>query len=325
MFTSGYRLMSLVGAFTSAVLPILVIAAVGSLLGYAMDVDVEPVNTVGLYVFLPVLAFHSVATSTLGGRAALRLGVGVVGFTLLMLGLAWAAGRLLGEEEPLSSALLLSAAFPNVGFVGIPLSEFAFGEVGRTVAVLFTVYESFLIYTIGAYVASRGSGRAVRGAVTEVFKLPLVYGVVAAVAAQLLDVVPPADGTVMTTVEMVGDAAIPLMLLVLGLQLAETRPTAVRRTVPPSVLKLVVAPVVGAGVALALAFPDPTVARVFVLECATPTAIIPLALVIEYTDVGGVDELTAPEYITTVVLVTTLASSVVLTVLVAALQAGWFP
>lgn len=317
--------MSLVGSFTSAVLPILVIAAVGYLLGYATDVDVGPVNTVGLYVFLPVLAFHSVATTTLGGRAALRLGAGVVGFTVVMLGLAWVVGRVLGETEPLASALLLAAAFPNVGFVGIPLSEFAFGEVGRTVAVLFTVFESVLIYTVGAFVASRGSGEAVRGAVTEVFRLPLVYGVVVAVVAQFLGVVPPVDGTAMSTVEMVGDAAIPLMLLVLGLQLAETRPTAVTRTVPPSVLKLFVAPVVGAGVALALAFPDPTVAKVFVLECATPTAIIPLALVIEYTDVSRVGELTAPEYITTVVLVTTVASSVVLTVLVAALQAGWFP
>ncbi|MEW5597152.1 AEC family transporter, partial [Peribacillus frigoritolerans] len=89
-----------------------------------------------LYVLIPALAFHSIATTTLGGGEVLKLGLGVVGYSLLMIVIAWGVGRLAGESGPLLGALMLAAAFPNSGFVGIPLSGFAFGEVGRTTAVI---------------------------------------------------------------------------------------------------------------------------------------------------------------------------------------------
>lgn len=314
--------MSLTAAFTTAILPILSIAVVGYLLGRTTSLDVGPINTVGLYVLLPALAFHSAATTSLGGGEALKLGVGVVGYVLLMIALAWAVGRLTGTSGPLLGALMLAAAFPNSGFVGIPLSEFAFGETGRTTAVLYLTIQSLMVYTLGVYIASRGADRGVREAVTEVFRLPLLYAVLAAVAMRSLGVVPAADAAAMETVRLVGDAAIPVMLLVLGIQLSKTDVTAVSRSVSPSALKLIGAPIVGLGVALALGFSDPVVARVFVLECATPTAVTPLALVIEYADDVSVDGLTAPEYLSTAVFMTTVFGVVVLTVLVALLQAG---
>lgn len=152
------------------------------------------------------------------------------------------------------------------------------------------------------------------------FRLPLLYAVVAAVLVRALGWVPTADGTAMETIGLVGDA-FPVMLLILGLQLADTDATAVTRSVTPSLLKLGAAPLVGVG--LALGFEDPTVARVFVLECATPAAVIPLALTIEYADGVTVDGFTAPEYLSTVVFTTTVASVAVLTLVLAALEAGF--
>ncbi|MFB6172980.1 MAG: AEC family transporter [Haloarculaceae archaeon] len=314
--------MSLTAAFTNAVLPILGVAVVGYLLALATDVDVGPINTLGLYVLVPALAFHSVATTDFGGGAVATLAVGVVSYALLMIAVAWGVGKLTGRSGPLLGALMLAAAFPNSGFVGIPLAEFAFGAVGRTTAVLYLTVQNLVVYTVGVYIASRGSDRAASDAVTEVFRLPLLYAVLAGGAARALGVAPPADAAVMQTVGLVGDAAVPVMLLVLGIQLAETDVAAVSRSVAPAVLKLAVAPVVGVGLALALGFGDPTVARVFVLECATPAAVVPLALTIEYAGDVTVDGVSAPEYLGTTIFTTTVASVVVLTVLVAALQAG---
>ena len=78
---------------------------------------------------------------------------------------------------------------------------------------------------------------------------------------------------------------------------------------------------VGVAVALALAFEDPVVAKVFVLESATPAAVLPLALTIEYTD-GTTEGITAPEYLSTAIFTTTVASVVALTVLVTVLQSS---
>jgi len=312
----------LTAAFTGAVGPILGVAVVGYLLGRTTGLDVGPLNTAGLYVLVPALAFHSILTTGLGGGEVLKLAVGVVAYAAVMIAIAWVVGRVVGTSGALLGALMLAAAFPNSGFVGIPLSEFAFGDVGRTTAVLYLTIQNLLVYTVGVYIASNGAGRGVREAVVEIFRLPLIYAVLAAVALRVLGAVPATDAAVVETIGAVGEAAIPVMLLILGIQLAKTDVTAVTRSAAPSVLKLVAAPVVAVGIALALSFGDATVAKVFVLESATPTAVIPLALTIEYADDLAVDGITAPEYLSTAIFVTTVASVAMLTLLVAGLQAG---
>lgn len=314
--------MSLTAAFTNAILPILGVSVVGYVLAQTTEIDVGPVNTLGLYVLVPALAFHSIATTELGGGAVAKIGVGVVGYSLLMIAIAWGVGKATGESGPLLGALMLAAAFPNSGFVGVPLSEFAFGATGRTVAVLYLTVQNLVVYTLGVFIASRGSDRGVLDAVTEIFRLPLLYAILLGVAMRGLGAVPPVGSPVLETVGLVGNASIPVMLLILGIQLAETDVAAVSRSVAPTILKLGVAPLVGVGLALALGFSDPTVAKVFVLECATPAAVIPLALTIEYADDVTVDGITAPEYLSTTIFTTTVASVGVLTVLVAVLQAG---
>ena len=315
---------SLASTLTSAVLPILSITAAGYLLARSGALDVEPLNTVTLQLLLPALIFHSLATSTLGGTATGQIALGVVLFVAAMGVLAWGAGRLTSTREPLLSALVLASAFPNSGNFGIPLSAFAFGPAGRTTAVLFVTVQNVLVYTAGAFVASRGQGLAGREAAVEVLKLPLIYAAAAALAARWLGIVPPANGAAMSTIELVGDASIPLMLLILGIQLAGMDTAGVARAATPTILKLGVAPAVGLAVVLLLGFDDATVARTFVLECATPAAILPLILTLEYAEGESVDGLTAPEYVSTAVLVTTLASVPVLTVLIVLLRSGTF-
>ncbi|MEF8781632.1 MAG: AEC family transporter [Haloarculaceae archaeon] len=314
--------MGLTGAFTNAVGPILGVAVVGYLLQRALHLDVTPINRVGLFVLVPALAFHSIVTTTLAGGAIFKLAVGVVVYAVAMIALAWVVGKLTGTKGALMGALMLAAAFPNSGFVGIPLSEFAFGEVGRTTAVLYLTVQSLVVYTLGVYIASNGADRGGREAVTEIFRLPLIYAILAGIAVRVLGVAPPSDSAMLETVGLVGNAAIPVMLLILGIQLADTDVTAVTRSVAPAALKLAAAPFVALGIALALGFGDPTVAKVFVLESAAPAAVTPLALTIEYAEDVAPGEISAPEYLSTTIFVTTVASVGVLTVLVAVLQAG---
>ncbi|PSP54976.1 permease [Halobacteriales archaeon QS_1_67_19] len=316
--------MSLLSALGTAILPVLSVAAVGFLLGQVRDVEVDALGTVTIYVLTPALVFHSLATSEMSGELAAKLIAAVAVFTLAMVGLAEAAGRLLGESEPALGALVLTSAFPNAGNYGIPLSAFAFGAVGRSTAVLFIAGQSVLMYTVGVYLASRSGETSARGAVTEVFTLPLIYAVAAAWVARWLGVVPPTDSAAMETLRLVGDSAIPVMLLMLGIQLANTRHgAALSRVGVSNGLKLVVAPAVGAAIALplGLAAGDPAVARVFVLECGMPAAVTPLLLSIEY-DSGASDGLSGPEYVSTAIFASTLLSVATLTGLIAILKSG---
>ena len=67
-------------AFVSAVLPVLSIAAVGSLLRTARPADLGPLNTATPYVFLPALAAYSLLSSRLAGDL-LRFVVTILAFS----------------------------------------------------------------------------------------------------------------------------------------------------------------------------------------------------------------------------------------------------
>ena len=316
-------MVDVVGIFFGAVGPIVAIAAVGYLLSRTQGVDPRPLNSAVVYVLAPALAFHSLAVTSLAAGTLLRLTAGIVLFTVAMWAVTEGVGRAIGGSEPMLSALVLVAIFSNAGNLGIPVSDFAFGAVGRQTAVVFLSVQSVLVYTVGVYVASRSGGSAGLSGVKRVFRLPLVYAVAAALAARALDVVPPVDNAGMEAVQLVGDASIPVMLLVLGIQLQRTDTgTAVSRSWSAVALKLGVAPLVGFAVALVVGFANPTVARVFVLEAAMPAAVTPVILVTEFAADVRSAGVSVPEYVSTCVLVTTLLSVPFLTLLIAVLQSG---
>lgn len=311
--------MSLVGALTSAVLPVLAIAGAGAILGRVRGVDIDPLATVTLYILAPALVFHSLATTTVRADAVLRVTVGVIAFVMIMTGLSWLVARASGDPG-LTGLLSLTTAFPNSGNYGIPLATFAFGAIGASVAVLYLAVQSVLVYTIGVVFASAGSGADLRTATTEVFRLPLLYAALAAGLVRLLAIVP--SGSLMETIHLTGDAAIPVMLVLLGAQVVSSDRSATLQTVAPAALmKLLVAPLVGAGLAIGLGFGDPVVARVFILECAMPAAVTPLILVVEY---GGDRDrvISGADFVGTTILVTTIASVITLTGIIAILQSG---
>lgn len=311
--------MSLAEALTTAILPVLSIAAAGAILGTVRDVSVDALATISLYVLTPALVFYSLSTTPLSGSAVVGVAAGVTVFTVAMVGLALGITRLIGADPGLRSAIALTSAFPNSGNYGIPLAAFAFGAIGASTAVLFLAAQSILVYTLGVVLASRGEGADLRGAALEVFKLPLLYAAAAAGVARWFKVVP--SGSVMETIQLTGEAAIPVMLLLLGVQLVQTRHTrAVTGVAPAVVLKLLIAPLVGAAVALGMGFADGAVARVFILECSMPAAITPLMLTVEFGDPDS--GVSAAAYVSTAILVTTVGSVLTLTVLVTLLQSG---
>ncbi len=315
--------MTIASVFWSAVLPVIAIAAVGFVLDRVRGVPPGPLNTVTIYILAPALVFHSLAVTQMSGGAILRVAVGVVVFSVVMVLAGEAAGRLTGSSDPMTSALILVATFSNSGNLGIPVSDFAFGEVGRQTAALYMSVQAVALYTIGVYFASRSGGVSGLSGLDRVFRIPLIYAVLAALGARWLDVLPAEDAASMAAIGMVGDSAIPVMLLILGIQLSRTDyGPALMSSGVGTALRLGVAPLVGIAIALLIGFEDPTVARVFVLGCAMPVAVTPVILVVQFAGDNDLGHITVPEFVSTCVLVTTLLSIPFLTGLIALLQSG---
>jgi hypothetical protein len=111
---------------------------------------------------------------------------------------------------------------------------------------------------------------------------------------------------------LLGDAALPMMILVLGMQLERASFPERPRVVAVAVtLSLAVAPVVALAMASLLGLAGPA-RQAAVLQASMPTAVVTTILALEY-DV-------MPAFVTSVVLLATLLSPLTLTVLIAYLQ-----
>jgi len=300
---------ALLGVFASAVAPPLAIAGTGYLLGRWHEIDVKPLSTVTIYLLLPALVFHSLVTMPIAGDTVVSMVAAMTAFTAGIAIAAAIVGRLAGETGSVLSGATLAAAFPNVGNFGIPVATFAFGDVGRTTAVVFVLVQTVLIYTVGVYFLSKSGddvGQSI--AIRRVLTLPVTYAMLAAGAALALGVVPPEGGSTMRTMKMMGDASIPLFLIILGLQISNMSPgRTVRRVLPTVGVKLLVAPVVAGAVALATGIADLEAGRAFVVLASGPAAVTPLVLTIEFTDERP-EGPSAADYVGTVIVVTIVGS-----------------
>jgi malate permease and related proteins len=140
--------------------------------------------------------------------------------------------------------------------------------------------------------------------------MPQVYAVLAALAVRLggLRLDPTSGGIlndVFRGVALVGDAAVPLLLIILGLQLAETgRITEGPRVALATILRLELSVPLALGLSYLLNL-DELSTKLAVVLSSTPTAVNVTILAIEFN--------VRPRFVSSVVVVSTAASVFTLT------------
>lgn len=194
--------------------PVFICAAIGFVWARMGQVlDHEFITRLVMWVGAPCLIVGTLGKVDMSAAMLKEIGLAV----LLMLLLTGAVAVLLLRFTGLPwRDYLPSMSFPNTANMGLPLSLFAFGEQGLAVALAIFTVVSIAHFTIGVAILSGSS--PIRGALRS----PIVY-------AGLLAVVLVATGWglprwVHNTVSMLGDTAIPLMLIALGASLSRLNP-----------------------------------------------------------------------------------------------------
>jgi hypothetical protein len=299
----------LLSIFANDIVPIFAIAGVGFLLARQFDASVETVSKVSFNALSPCLVFYQLVTSSITGSEFGRMALFCVLLTAAM-GLAarLAAVPLRLDRQALSSFLLV-VMFSNSGNYALPVVLFAFGREALGHASVYFVTSAILVYTVGVFVAASGAP-GTRRALTGVLRVPAIYAVAAAALVMLTGVVlPPA---VMRPIGMLSDAALPIMLLVMGMQLERAvmpkQPMAVAIAVA---LSLAVGPIVGVGLSSLLGFSGPA-RQAAILLASMPTAVVTTVLALEF----DLD----PSFATSAVFVSTMLSPFSLVLIIAYLQ-----
>ncbi|MDB5078198.1 MAG: hypothetical protein JWP00_122 [Chloroflexi bacterium] len=262
-----------------------------------------------MYILSPCLAFSSLTHSQLTGGVAFGAVAVILLVTTILLVIGMLTGRLLAFTAPQSSSFLLTILFTNAGNYGVPLMDLAFGRESRDMAIICFVTQQVLFNTLAVWLATRGQMTWQQG-VRKVFRMPLTYAVTAAgfILLTNLRVPDPVD----KSISLLGEAALPIILLSLGLQLAETRPdlVAMPRIGLAVVYRLILSPAL-AVMAVWLLAPvfglNGLSAKIPIVAMAMPTAVTVVLLSIEF---GADSKFTAG-----VVFISTLLSALSLTLI----------
>jgi predicted permease len=299
----------LISIFASDILPIFVIAAVGFLLARKLQASVKTLSHVVFYALVPCLGFRLLVTSKMTGPQVGRMALMAVLVTAAMGILARVVAIPFHLSRSELSAFLLVVMFSNGGNYGLPVVLFAFGNEALSHATVYFVTSSILTYTVGVFLAAAGR-RSLRQALIGIIRIPAIYGVTAALIIIAVGATVPMS--LMRPIGLLSDAALPTMVLVLGMQLERAkmpeRPSIVGVAV---VLSLMVAPLVALGLTSVLGLSGPA-RQAGVILASMPVAVVTTILALEFE--------IAPWFVTSAVFVSTLLSPLTLTPLIAFLS-----
>jgi predicted permease len=296
--------------FLNNLLPVFLIAGAGALLASITSIDTRSLSQLILYLFSPCLIFSLLIQSEVSNDQFIRIGLFSIALVIIIGGITWLIGKLLRIERSTLSSMMLATMFTNAGNYGLPVVFFAFGQTALGFASIFFVVNVSLAYTAGTVIASMSSMN-IRKATINLLKLPLIYAVLLALVFMNTGWQIPVS--LERATKLLGDATIPAMLVLLGIQLRSTRLHG--RMMPitlATALRLLIGPILAIAL-LPLFGLAGTASQAITLQAGMPTAVLATVLAVEFD--------AEPAFATAAVFATTLLSPLTLTPLLALLGA----
>jgi predicted permease len=253
------------------VAPVFLLAGIGyAWVKLGWHYDVAFVTRMSMTLSIPCLIFMALMRSDVDPRLLRDTVLAALIAYCVVGALAWAIVRVAGLHMPTFWAPI---TFGNTGNLGLPVALFAFGQVGFDFAVVIFAVMAILSFTFGVWVVAGG------GSPVAAVREPLVWGTVLGSVFLVMDwTVPVWAGNAL---DLVGQMAIPLMLVTLGVAISRLAPRSIRRAIWISLVKLAICVAVPLGVGLWFELP-PVALGVLVLQVATPVAVTSYMLAEKY-------------------------------------------
>lgn len=193
--------------------PVFLLTAIG-FIWVKLDIEyrVEFVTRLAMTLSLPCLIFVSLMNTQISPEILKAVSLAaIMSYSLVTL-----ASFILVKILKLNiSTYLAPLIFGNTGNLGLPLAFFAFGAEGLSYAVVIFAIMATYNFTFGVWIISGG------GSIVKATKEPLVWGTVLGLIFLINNWKTPLFLT--STLELIGQMAIPLMLITLGVAIARLR------------------------------------------------------------------------------------------------------
>ena len=291
--------------FLEVILPVFLITALGYILQKKFQLSIRSLSVPALYILVPALVFETFYEAELDSTYLYILVYGLL-LTLFLVVVVRLVSFILNLDQTEENAFRLSTGFMNNGNFGVPIILFAFGEEALSFALAIMVLHLVYMSSIGVYFAARGK-YSIKDALIDVSKMPMVLAAIAALFLQLVPGMPRLPENLYGSIELLAGAAIPSVMIVLGMQLAEIKIKKLEWTKVFSAItiRLIISPLIAVGLVTILPVSE-LLGQVMIVQAAMPTAAVITMYAIEYD--------CNPDLVSSVTFFSTLLSALTLTV-----------
>jgi len=291
-----------ISVFLNVIMPVFAIVLLGYLLGGRLKLQAQTLNRVAYYVFVPAFIFHAISSSRIPLANTIKMVLFIIAVHLLISIIAGGIGCLMRRSREMIAAFVMIAVFGNVGNFGLAVIRFRLGDTAVAPA---TIY--FVVIVITAFIICVGAAGWARGgrsgALSGLLKTPALWACVPALIVAHGNITVPLMFSRM--IGLLAEAMIPVMLFALGLQLLEQK--RIRFSIDVVIAtsaRLLLAPALACLLAIPFHLHHIDYAA-GVLQTGMPVAVLVAIISKEYDIV--------PDFVTSVVLISTLASLITLT------------
>lgn len=273
----------------AAVMPVFTLACIGfglRRIDWLTEESDKSLMKLVINVLIPCLIFQSV----LGNRAVKEwenlLFPPLIGFLSITIGLVvakvWARQFALFSNPKEASTFALATGAYNYGYVPIPLAMSLFDRETLAVLLVHNIGVEMALWSIGLWMIA-GTGK--RGNWKKLINAPLLAMIIT-LTLNLTDQDKNVPGFVMSSVQMLGQCAIPLGLILIGATMADLLPeidsrSHIRSTLHSCLLRLLILPslfLLGAHFLIS----SVELKKVVLLQAAMPCAVFSILMARHY-------------------------------------------
>ena len=194
------------------IFPVFFITLCGYIYARFVRPDMQVINRMILDLLVPALVFSVMSSKDFQITIYADLAIAATIIILASGLIAFVVAKLLSYEW---RTLVPPMMFKNWGNLGIPLIVFTFGEQALNAAIILFLVGNVWHFTLGIFLMS---GRL---SAVEFFKTPVIIAMILGLLINALDIELPRE--LVLPLDMLGQAAIPLMLVSLGVRLQHVR------------------------------------------------------------------------------------------------------
>ena len=256
-------------------------------IGYALkridflsEKDINPLNKIVMNILLPCMIFSALYSSDLSLIPKLGILPFVILISSFVTGLvSFLILKKLGYDDKKLWTVLVTVMIANTAFMGYPVNLGIFGHEGFLRAI-FCDIATMCIFLILSFVLVIKFGGTVKKAIRKIALFPPLWAIVFGLGLNILNV--PIGPVLNNTVNYLGNGAIPLIMISLGLSIDLAGLSRSKSMVAfTSIMKLLFFPAIAFIVVLFLGLSDLQY-TVAIVEAAMPSGMLSLILAITY-------------------------------------------